>query len=67
MKQKTKDCPQCGKKAVYMYSGATQLSDPPAHIMMWYCACGYIENAGVEREESEDSKRKRLWKEAQDE
>ena len=38
-------CPSCGGRAIYRLSGEMLTSDPPYYGAVWWCNCGWKEQA----------------------
>lgn len=64
MAQETKPCPHCGKTMIRTPTGAVLTSYPPQTPMMWWCACGHTEDAGVERGKTIQERRLEEWQRA---
>ncbi len=60
----TKKCYHCGKNMIKEYTGVALMTYPAKYPMQWRCMCGHREDAGIEREETEEDRFKRKWREA---
>lgn len=60
----TKECPNCGKQMIKTATGTVLTTYPAQYPMMWWCACGHQESAGVERGTTADERRREEWESA---
>lgn len=60
----TKDCPKCEKKMIQRGTGFVYATYPPITPMIWWCGCGYTEDAPSKRGKTENEIIRELWEAA---
>ena len=58
----TKECPECGKKAILSKLSTVHLSDPPQYTRKWWCKCGYEAKFIIQEKDKEKTLEER-WEE----
>ena len=55
------DCSKCSKKMIKTGTGICLTSYPPVYPQIWWCGCGYTEDAEPIIGETIDDSRRKEW------